>query len=420
MSPKEYTLSRIRAVLNEIERLKGSEFPYPHSLHALRLLHDQFQKHFTSINGLPGDKDVGIVRQYCEEASIDLFRYLRFLGFILRSTNVRNAFELYGPLLRLCRRVLGTDTKLILSSEWESYSPFIFNPIQALPKYVLIGLPAPECANPLLIPLAGHELGHTLWRENELAKTLRKTVEEAVLSAIERSLTEFKQHFPHINVADVAADQLGTNIFVKGLIAQPTELALKQTEESFCDCVGLYIFNSAYFHAFAYLLAPASGGTRPAHYPNTIRRIDHLKIAAKSFSEKLGTPYEVPKDYSTMFGNKAEPHAKDFRAKYLLTLADAAAATQIPGVIDRCQTLLNGLSGELFDPKVHCRILEAFRFVVPAPRSGNISNIVNAAWTVYHEDVFWERIEGADQKLEVLKELTLKSLEVLEIEQLTA
>ena len=37
------------------------------------------------------------VNAYCGEALLGLFSYLPLLGFILRSTNVRNAFEVYGP-----------------------------------------------------------------------------------------------------------------------------------------------------------------------------------------------------------------------------------------------------------------------------------------------------------------------------------
>ena len=54
-----------------------------------------------------------------------LFTYVPLLGLILRSTNTRNAFEAYAPLLRLARKILGKDTKLIISSEWD-YSPYVY------------------------------------------------------------------------------------------------------------------------------------------------------------------------------------------------------------------------------------------------------------------------------------------------------
>ena len=93
----------------------------------------------------------------------DLAQYTPILGFILRSTNIRNAFEARGPLVRLAQKLLSKNTKLIVSSEWQ-YSPFVHPPIQDLKNFVLIGLPAPESSNPLIIPLAGHELGHAVLR----------------------------------------------------------------------------------------------------------------------------------------------------------------------------------------------------------------------------------------------------------------
>lgn len=158
---REYSVSRLKGVLEEIGRLKESEFPYQHSQDALDRIEKLFISHKTRLESLAPDKKPAIVQQFCSAALTDLFKYLSFLGFILRSTNVRNAFEVYGPLLRLSRKVLGLDTKQILSSEWE-YSPFTYRPIAELPGFVLIGFPAPESSNPLLIPLAGHELGHTI------------------------------------------------------------------------------------------------------------------------------------------------------------------------------------------------------------------------------------------------------------------
>ena len=74
-------------------------------------------------------------------------------------------------LIWLCHVLDGNDpanreTRLILSSEWD-YSPFMYDQITDLPSFVFIGLPACESANPLLLPLAGHELGHSVWVKND-------------------------------------------------------------------------------------------------------------------------------------------------------------------------------------------------------------------------------------------------------------
>jgi hypothetical protein len=108
-----------------------------------------------------------VVLQQCGLSLNALFVAMPLAGFLVRSTNVRNAFELYRPLLRLARDLLEPTvtpdqrrTRLVLSSEWE-YSPLSYSELPDLPGVVLIGLPAPESSNPLLVPLAGHELGHS-------------------------------------------------------------------------------------------------------------------------------------------------------------------------------------------------------------------------------------------------------------------
>jgi len=185
---REYSISRLDGVLEEIGRLKESEFPYVHSRDALARIEQLFLSHKATLGGLPPDKNPAIVQRFCSSALTDLFKYLAFLGFILRSTNVRNAFEVYGPLLRLSQLILGPDTKLILSSEWEDYSPFTYRPIAELPNFVLIGFPAPESSNPLLIPLAGHELGHTIWNVRDLSSKYKKRIEEKIIA-------EIREHF---------------------------------------------------------------------------------------------------------------------------------------------------------------------------------------------------------------------------------
>src|SRR5207247_1253486 len=93
-----------------------------------------------------------VSKQACRLTLDDLFTYLPFLGFILRSTNVRNAFEFLGPFRRLAGEVLEPqvtpdkrETKLLFSSEWD-YTPFTYFSVPQLRRYVLIGLPAPESA----------------------------------------------------------------------------------------------------------------------------------------------------------------------------------------------------------------------------------------------------------------------------------
>ena len=135
MSTIEHGLNRVAAVLDEIGRLRQSEFPYSHPREALDLLAERFRKQQSLLEkAAPASTDV--INNVCSVSLYELLVYLPILGFILRSTNVRNAFEVYAPLLRLARKILGNDTKLIVSSEWE-LSPFVYRGIIGLGGFVL-------------------------------------------------------------------------------------------------------------------------------------------------------------------------------------------------------------------------------------------------------------------------------------------
>src|SRR5207237_1061142 len=118
--------------------------------------------------------------------------------------------------------------------------------------------PAPETDNPLLLPLAGHELGHTIWRLKKFETTFYGAAEQQVLLAIERGITRYQTHFPNhqVNSSDKSVD-LNVNIFVKRTIAPVITLALARSQEYFCDCVGVYLFDEAFLHSYAYLVSPS-------------------------------------------------------------------------------------------------------------------------------------------------------------------
>ena len=161
---RHYAIERLKVFREELERLKSSTFPYEHSLDALEILEQGVFQHIQNLESLDKDSGALVIQAACNASTALLNRYLPYAGFLLRSTNVRNAFDVYGPFLQLSRKILGPRTKLVLSSEWE-FSPYTFVDNVSLSDFVLIGLPAPESSNPLLLPTAGHELGHTIWNK---------------------------------------------------------------------------------------------------------------------------------------------------------------------------------------------------------------------------------------------------------------
>src|SRR5205807_4739983 len=215
MSFLEDTKKRVQAFLDEAAHLAESEFPYPGSKLALERLIQFFTARLATLNSFDASSDQGVVRQTCALDLQHQFTYLPLFGFILRSTNVRNAFEVFRPLLRLAGDIRepgvaknARKTELVLSSEWD-YSPFVYREMPELPGFVMIGSPSPESANPLLVPLAGHELGHSIWRKDNpsLQTTWEPRVRQAVLAEIGSRWAMFRAAF---NLTITQA-QLSTN-----------------------------------------------------------------------------------------------------------------------------------------------------------------------------------------------------------------
>jgi arylsulfatase len=91
---------------HQINRLLESEFPYPQSELALERLKLWFERRLADLDSFAHESDETTVKETCIVALTELFDYLPILGFLLRSTNVRNAFETFYPLLRLAREIL--------------------------------------------------------------------------------------------------------------------------------------------------------------------------------------------------------------------------------------------------------------------------------------------------------------------------
>ncbi len=390
-----YARQRIRTVLKEIGELADSDFPYRHSRDALVLLESLFQDRLTVLESLE-DKNTETSETICSESLLQVFKYLPLLGFILRSTNVRNSFEIYGPLLRLARQVLGDDTRLILSSEWD-YSPHVYRPLRSLPNFVLIGLPASESENPLLVPLAGHELGHTTWQRRILGADFDETIWEKIEKLAKVREKTYK---------DLFGGGVG-DLLTRGNLLPAHSWAMRQIEESFCDFFGVRIFAESYLFAFAYLLSPG-GGTRSGFYPSLKDRVANLV----KVSEKL--KFEPLSGFSEWFTADIEPAANE-KELFLLKLADEAHASVVEELIEKANEIANSAKVPMRSEEKIATIIKAFEFLTPASGIGDLTNILNAAWQVFDKppDV-WQGV--VDDPVDTLTELVFKSIEVLEFE----
>jgi len=231
---------KVERALVQLDRLRRQDFVYPDGRAALDQIERKLQKQRTALERLRPDTSADQVASTYANVRSLLGGTVPMLGFILRSTNVRNAFEAYDPLRRLCRQLFANDqVKLILSSDWD-FSPVTL-PMEhkkqkQFPGLIFIGLPATEGDNALLMPLAGHEIAHSLWQVLNVPRAIQKDALKYVREALKkRGLTD----------EQIDAD-----------IGEAQNLALRQCEEVFCDLFAVRLFGNAAMAAFGYFFVP--------------------------------------------------------------------------------------------------------------------------------------------------------------------
>jgi hypothetical protein len=401
---RRYAEERIEAALPEIARLKDSDFPHNHPREALDVVERTLIARQGSLKLLGASSTPDVVLATCSEALVELFALHPRLGFILRSTNVRNSFEIYRPILSLAKSVIDPDIKLILSSEWD-YSPFVYKQINGLPGYVLIGLPAAESGNPLLVPLAGHELGHATWHALGLKSKFSSTLKDSIFENVEARWGEFRHIFP-TSLAD-----LRTNLIANNSISTFHISSLLQAEETFCDFLGIRIFAESYFYAYAYLISPGFARRRGLVYPKELVRVNNMIAAANEF----GMQTSVPANFALSFLDSLDLLVPDERL--LMSAADYALnkiAKELAKEVDSIAAKANipGRSEENI-----ARSYEDFKMLVPASGTNALADIINAGYRAYHDDLLWnDRKELHGRRRSILFDVILKSIEVLEIE----
>ncbi len=170
-----YAKIKLQFILEEINKLKHSDFPEESVINSLNILEILTQDHINRLDRLPPQpqnnlhaNNSNVWATTCQSTNQYISQVLPTLGFILRSTNVRNAFELYDPILLMCRKFFGQNICLILSSEWD-FSPLTYPVASKLDNYVFIGMPVSEAGTALIIPLVGHEVAHSIWRNKKLS-----------------------------------------------------------------------------------------------------------------------------------------------------------------------------------------------------------------------------------------------------------
>jgi hypothetical protein len=174
-SKVEHALQRVRGLRSPLPAQRDVEV-------ALTQIEQALVSHRDNLNALAGGSpDAVVLAQHCRATLGELYGFLSSLGYLHRAQHPCNPFEAYDPLRRLAQSVIGVGTRIVISSEWD-FSPQTIVTVDGLPDFVFVGLPASESDNGFLLPLAGHELGHSLWRRMPSSTQREPIVNSAIAS----------------------------------------------------------------------------------------------------------------------------------------------------------------------------------------------------------------------------------------------
>lgn len=385
---------KVTAFLDQIRHLEASDFAHDDAREALEFIREHFNVRLASLTLLPAKVQDDLVDGVCWQISTALSRYTEVLGFILRSTNVRNAFEIHFPLKRLVRKIVSPDVQLVLSSEW-NFVPFTYPmSLDLLPNFVLIGAPATESGNVLTTPLAGHEIGHSVWRTEAIRTKALEAATLAWAAVIAGEQTRFDRLLNDLAALKLNAERAETHCFSS---------VTRQLEEVFSDVLGLYIFGASYLYAYEYFLAPGST-FRDRGYPSGTVRVAILKETA----QELGIAFDPH-----LFDGWQAPPEKGHIEEEVLFFADEAVSRTVPIVrslaIDHLKTC--GVAPP--DSAAIARIRANFAAHVPDGEGGTLPEILCAGWEYLREHGGLAR-DDQQPEYDMLNELMLKSIEVSE------
>lgn len=407
MDIKFNTEKKARAFIAQIDRILLSDFPHPATESALALIRTFFEGQLDRIIRAGSSNDPTLLESACTTTNQRIYQYLPILGLLLRSTNTRNSFEAYYAFAEIAQALIGPRASVIFSSEWD-FSPLTYPMnVSVLPDYVLLGMPSPESSNALILPLAGHELGHSVWRNEQLENKFAAVVQNEAREYLKGSWSGFIQAFPEHASIQPTDDELSNNMFLNFVISDIVQIALSQIEEIFCDGVGAHLFGQSYALAFHYLLAPSLGGSRPIDYPTMQNRADFIANLGGIDLTLHGFP-----DYKSEFVDRLPKMPA--RETFTSSAADAIGIKLAATMYSEAQSIVIS-KAKIFaaEPSAQAGILKKFQNGVPAREPRSLPDIVNAGWAYFQSEAPTFQ-ESERELVEWISELILKSIEVLE------
>ncbi len=381
---------RYRQFIDALDKISESSFPHNDGKLALSFIREYFaieQRELLARIETIDDFSSELVKQLLPQARRSTSVYTKALGMILRSTNLRNSFEIYHSLKKLSKAAVDSDVRLIVSSEW-TFIPFTV-PMNfvALPNFIFVGNPAAESNNLLVTPLSGHEIGHSVWKKQVEDTDLLLQLTRSAKNILNQSYQDFgfSTQEEYEEQETPLVDQI-----------------LAKSEELFCDLVGLYIFGSAYIYAFEYYVAPGQSYAME-RYPSDQLRIKLMALFAKgnniSCDESLFADWKIPVEYS-------DPKLRNF------SITDKVLEGVFEIISQSCTARLVERGIAKPDDSSIIAITQSFARGVPYEEKGKLSEVVNALWRLAIEREVWKEVDLKEMRF--YNQVALKTIEVQE------
>lgn len=391
---KEFALQKLRSCHSLAKSLLEGDWPYSDAREALNEIERDLSKELAELEALEIDTSTEVLAAHCRSARAAVSRNKPYMGFILRSSNLRNGFEAYSPLRKICTKFLG-DVRIIIGSEW-IYSPFVYPAEHShLANCIFVGLPASEAQNALLTPVAGHELGHVVWRKevNLIQEVFDATAQTIITNWND---DDVRGMFPK----STDPQTIATDLDLRSKWVDSHRFALRQCEEIFADCIAVWIFGESFAHAFRYLLAPDTTERLSERYPTNRDRAAYIKEAGDEYGYEL-------EEFEHLFIKK-DPQRTTLR------IADLTTRSLAPSLISKAREICTAAGVQPPSRKGKAQALSDLRLLQPS-YTCSIADILNAAWSIRFDLANWN-IQGVDgsRKLDILNDLVFKSFEVHE------
>ncbi len=399
MQTENSAKAKLERIAQQLRIVKATDFSYPDCEIAIEQLLGSINKTKGKIDNLES-RSPQLREALLREVNSVAIHTTQILGIIVRSSSTRNAFEFYNPFLTICKKALDENCKLILSSEWD-YTPFTFpQNLEELPNFVIIGLPASESDNTLVFPVAGHELGHSIWSKEGLQTKFQPDLYRRVLEVFVENRSKLDELFPEVANADLNAD-----MFAQHLISISVSQALSYCMELYCDFVGLCIFGESFLRAFEYLIAPTLSGQRSNRYPENKNR---AKIISET-ANKIGISIE---GYDSNF--KSDTQGKNKRENFLQDMADLGTNRTIDELFEVAKNHLAGRNIQSPNDQEVQKIKSSFERGIPYSAEAGLGSLVSAAWTYVENSKGSVNANLGREHQELVNDLVLKSAEIAE------